>query len=185
MEYEEFENKMAEKYPCLFGEDKHFGGFAIGEGWYFIIDELASQISSYTKWKRNTRAYQLRVARAKAQGREAVLRLVCKGKTPSHYDEQRVDDIMDYDQDPIVDKVDWIRVAQIKEKFGGLRFYYDGGDDHISGMVRMAEAWAGQTCETCGDKGKQRSGGWIRTLCDKHEAEYQVKNKKFEDEYYA
>jgi hypothetical protein len=64
-------------------------------------------------------------------------------------------------------------VAQIKEKFGGLRFYYDGGDDEISGMVRMAEAWAGNTCETCGKPGYQRKGGWIKTLCDYHETERQ------------
>jgi len=64
-----------------------------------------------------------------------------------------------------------VTVAQIKEKFGGLRFYYDGGDDYISGLVSMAEAWAGNTCETCGAPGKQRAGSWIRTLCDAHEAE--------------
>ena len=65
-------------------------------------------------------------------------------------------------------------VEQIKEKFGGLRFYYQGGDDTISGMVRMAEAWASTSCETCGDKGTQRGGGWVRTLCDKHEEERQL-----------
>jgi hypothetical protein len=59
-----------------------------------------------------------------------------------------------------------VTVAQIKEKFGGLRFYYDGGDDEISSMVRMAEAWAGNTCETCGAPGKRRDSGWIKTLCD-------------------
>jgi len=32
-----------------------------------------------------------------------------------------------------------VTVAQIKEKFGGLRFYYDGGDDQIQGMVTMAK----------------------------------------------
>jgi len=64
-------------------------------------------------------------------------------------------------------------VAQIKEKFGALRFYYDGGDDTICGMVTMAEVWAGNTCETCGRPGHQRSGGWIKTLCDEHEAERQ------------
>ena len=31
MTYEEFEKYMAEKYPRYFGEDKHYGGFAIGE----------------------------------------------------------------------------------------------------------------------------------------------------------
>jgi hypothetical protein len=58
--------------------------------------------------------------------------------------------------------------AQIKEKFGGLRFYYDGGDDTVRGMVRMAEAWADYSCEDCGAPGRQRNGGWIRTLCDTH-----------------
>ena len=68
-----------------------------------------------------------------------------------------------------------VQVAQIKEKFGGLRFYYDGGDAQIRGMVQMAEAWAENTCEECGKPGKRRSGGWIRTLCDEHEDERQRK----------
>ena len=62
-------------------------------------------------------------------------------------------------------------VAQIKEKFGGLRFYYDGGNDAIYGMVRMAEAWADHSCEKCGAPGKTRNLGWIRTLCDTHAKE--------------
>jgi hypothetical protein len=70
---------------------------------------------------------------------------------------------------------------QIKEKFGGLRFYYDGGDEYISGLVSMAESWAGNTCETCGEKGERRSGGWIRTLCDKHEALYQVSKGNYNE----
>ena len=74
-------------------------------------------------------------------------------------------------------------VAQIKEKFGGLRFYYDGGDDTVDGMVRMAESWAARSCEECGQPGTSRNGGWIRTLCDKHEAERQAKyNERFPDE---
>ncbi len=71
---------------------------------------------------------------------------------------------------------DWKEVpqvvaVQVKEKFGGLRFYYDGGDEHISGMVRMAESWASVTCEECGNPGTIRSGGWIRALCDIHAGE--------------
>jgi hypothetical protein len=61
-----------------------------------------------------------------------------------------------------------VTVGQIKEKFGGLRFYYDGGDDVINGMVRMAETWAGHACEECGAPGTSRDGGWIKTLCDTH-----------------
>lgn len=71
-----------------------------------------------------------------------------------------------------------VEVAQIKEKFGGLRFYYNGGDEAISGMVRMAESWASIACEECGAIGTRRSGGWIRTLCDHHEAEHQKRQKE-------
>ena len=71
-------------------------------------------------------------------------------------------------------------VLQIKEKFGGLRFYYEGGDDTVDGMVRMAESWAARSCEECGKPGKSRDGGWIRTLCDEHEAERQARMKEYD-----
>ena len=59
-------------------------------------------------------------------------------------------------------------LQQVKEKFGTLRFYYHGGDDYIHGLVAMAEAMTEITCEVCGAPGKDRPGGWIRTLCDEH-----------------
>ncbi len=68
-------------------------------------------------------------------------------------------------QSPVVPQV---IVAQIKEKFGGLRFYYDGGDDYIRGLVSMAEAWAAKSCEECGAPGTSRDGSWIKTLCNTH-----------------
>ena len=75
-----------------------------------------------------------------------------------------------------------VTVAQIKEKFGGLRFYYSGGDEAIDGMVRMAESWAARSCEECGAPGKSRDGGWIKTLCDHHEAERQQRKKEYENQ---
>ncbi len=60
-------------------------------------------------------------------------------------------------------------VEQVKEKFGGLRFYYQGGDDFIHGAVWLAESLSLQICEECGTPGERRGGGWIRTLCNKHE----------------
>lgn len=87
----------------------------------------------------------------------------------------------------IQSRIDWsvktghiipqVKVRQVKEKFGGLRFYYDGGDDVIDGMVTMAEAVADFTCEECGKPGRYRDGGWIKTLCDEHAAERQQKMK--------
>ena len=72
---------------------------------------------------------------------------------------------------PIPNKVAQVTVNQIKEKFGGLRFYYSGGDDIVDGMVRMAESWAGRACETCGAPGTSGGRGWISTLCPTHRAE--------------
>jgi hypothetical protein len=79
--------------------------------------------------------------------------------------------------------VQQVTVDQVKEKFGGLRFYYTGGDDYIRGVVSMAEAMASVTCEDCGNPGEGRFDNWFRTLCDKHEEEYQEKMKeRFKDE---
>jgi hypothetical protein len=181
--HDTFASKMAEKYPRYFGEGKRYGGFAIGEGWYPIIESLVGQIDHYTKWRRNMRAHNLRQHRAMMKGRDALLKFLVKGKAfASDWDEERADEIMETLGSKITPKVEWISVAQIKEKFGGLRFYYDGGDDHISGMVTMAEVWAGRTCETCGERGKQRGGGWIRTLCDTHEQEYQSRKRDADKE---
>lgn len=57
---------------------------------------------------------------------------------------------------------------QVKEKFGGLRFYYRGGDPMIRGMVLMACAMADRTCEICGCPAMQKVEGEIMCLCHKH-----------------
>lgn len=64
-----------------------------------------------------------------------------------------------------------VEVEQVKEKFGTLRFYYQGGDDYISGLVSMAESMSGVTCDVCGTPGERTGGGWIRTMCPKHAQE--------------
>ena len=70
-------------------------------------------------------------------------------------------------------------LLQIKEKFGGLRYYADGDvDEQMDGMIDFAEALSYTICEECGAPGKLRSGGWMRTLCDKHEEERQARYKE-------
>lgn len=59
-----------------------------------------------------------------------------------------------------------VKFDQVKEKFGGLRIYFSGGDDYVEGLVSMAEAISYKTCETCGQKGEPNKGGWITTLCE-------------------
>ena len=52
-----------------------------------------------------------------------------------------------------------VKFDQIKEKYGGLRMYFSGGDEYVEGLVSMAEAISYKTCEVCGNKGDAK---WIR-----------------------
>jgi len=61
-----------------------------------------------------------------------------------------------------------VRTMQVKEKFGGLRFYINGGDDHVYGMIEMAEMLSRLICEKCGKLGElYKRGTWLKTLCPK------------------
>lgn len=68
----------------------------------------------------------------------------------------------------IPDHITQVVAEQVKEKFGTLRFYYQGGDDYIRGLVSMAESMSGVTCEECGKPGTTGGKGWIHTACEEH-----------------
>lgn len=70
-----------------------------------------------------------------------------------------------------------ILVDQIKEKFGGLRFYITHDFEAGQGLHEDCPVWAAIEeaerasliiCEMCGQPGERRRGSWIRTLCDVH-----------------
>lgn len=61
-----------------------------------------------------------------------------------------------------------VKFDQIKEKYGGLRIYFSGGDERVAGLVDMAEAISYNICETCGNKGEASKGGWIKVSCKDH-----------------
>ena len=62
----------------------------------------------------------------------------------------------------------YITASQVKEKFGGLRFYTNGYTDVIGAMISIAESMSYRTCEVCGNPGRSNNYGWISTLCDTH-----------------
>jgi len=59
-----------------------------------------------------------------------------------------------------------VKFDQVKEKYGGLRVYFSGGDEYVEGLISMAESFSYKVCEVCGGKGKPNKGGWISTLCE-------------------
>jgi len=65
-------------------------------------------------------------------------------------------------------KLDNYKLMQIKEKFGGLRLYADGGNDEIRNLVSSFEQRASVTCESCGavkSVGAASINGWLSVLC--------------------
>lgn len=72
----------------------------------------------------------------------------------------------------LVDHLDTYQVPyeilQIKEKFGGLRFYYkaENAPEGFDAAVAKAEEESLAICEDCGAPGKRLGDGWIRTLCE-------------------
>jgi len=62
------------------------------------------------------------------------------------------------------------KIVQIKEKFGGLRFYIEGTDykEHkeIHAWIQFAEIMADGLCEGCGtNQALGVTSGWMRTIC--------------------
>ena len=68
-----------------------------------------------------------------------------------------------------------LKVEQIKEKFGGLRFYYglteEVSDEEASAFLLVvgdAEGKSFKTCEQCGAPGRTVGHGWAYTACESH-----------------
>jgi ribosomal protein S27E len=149
----ELEKQLIEKYPKIFQvtEERRMMPFSMfafecGDGWYNILNSLCFQIQSYIDCREEMNEH-----------------IVKRNK--------QADPEGQIDQQLLLESIPQAIVTQVKEKFGTLRFYYDGGDDCIDGMVTMAEAMSAVTCETCGDVGELRGRGWYYTACDKHARE--------------
>lgn len=60
----------------------------------------------------------------------------------------------------------YYKATQIKEKFGGLRWYMSSSTDEMNKLISAAEDQSYKTCEECGQAGEAKGPGWILTLCD-------------------
>jgi len=62
-----------------------------------------------------------------------------------------------------------IVATQVKEKFGGLRFYTETETERQGAMISLASSMSEEICEICGSTKsvEQTKGGWVKTLCPK------------------
>jgi len=64
---------------------------------------------------------------------------------------------------------DKVEACQVKQKFGGLRFYIDHGTEMQQRLCSLVGSISFGFCELCGsvDDVKTTKGGYVETLCGK------------------
>lgn len=80
------------------------------------------------------------------------------------------------------------KLLQMKEKFGGLRFYVEFLEDASKDAkdrleasrkaIDVAETEAWQTCERCGKPGHTTGKGYIATVCDECHKRWEERTSK-------
>lgn len=151
---ENFE-KLVKRWPDLFQKSGDFE-FSINDGWYNIVDVLCGFLS-----------YDIEQARS---------RLKYSMENPTARFSESVDEL----EARVAKALEELpTLAQVKEKFGTMRFYIDGGTAEMHNYIEFAEAMTSRTCEVCGDQGKSRNTGWVKVLCDKHFGEQEEKYREF------
>ena len=186
---EELDKKLCEKYPKIFAgrngdvhETAMCWGFEHGDGWYDLIDVLCANIQHHIDRRAEERelAVRFNVMKMDIENDNWGLFDQTYNNPQGAHRESYIKRIREAKEQEIKDLVPQVVAVQVKEKFGSLRFYYDGGDEYIRALVNFAESMSGRICEKCGSPGKTRGGGWVRTLCDEHEEEYQNQHREFE-----
>ena len=188
---QELDKLLCEKYPkMMVNRNKNMQetcmcwGFDCGDGWFNILDQLMGNIQHHIDWKEKQRKwaidYNEMATQAKA-GNFDLFEETMKALPNDEYKEKRLAEIVAGDFRPVPESIPQVTLDQVKEKFGTLRFYYSGGDDYISGMVSLAESLTSVTCESCGNVGERRGGGWVHTYCTPCEEARELARKQYDE----
>jgi hypothetical protein len=153
---------LVAKYPLIFrdrnGNMKDTAmcwGLCVGDGWYNIIDVLCSHLTHEYNQAKGRYDYLMEA------GVGGIL-YGTKTVTQEALDEAKAK----LDEETLKVPV----AVQVKEKFGGLRFYVQAATDRHYNYISFAESMSYRTCEQCGAPGKRYTDGWHQTLCEIHAA---------------
>ncbi len=171
----EFDQKLVEKYPKIFAN--RFGdmkttamcwGFECGDGWYYLIEDLCSSI----QWridqsiKENSSDIERNNIIIAAQNRDFTKFDEQYKIYSSEFVKQEKENIQNMKILEPRKIIPQVVATQVKEKFGGLRFYITGGDEKIDAFISFTESLSYKICDTCSSmKDVGQTQGWYKTIC--------------------
>lgn len=170
----ELDEQLCAKYPLIF-KDRHENmqhtamcwGLECGDGWYNIINTLCRYLTNDYNQAKN---YYEDIKDKVGQGRNEWSKKII---TQEEIDAAKI---------KLEEETLKVPVAvQVKEKFGGLRFYVQAATEKHYNYISFAESMSYCTCEECGAPGKPYTNGWHVTLCDIH-AEMSGKSDEYESD---
>jgi CDGSH-type Zn-finger protein len=169
----ELDEALCAKYPLIF-KDRNADmrmtamcwGFECGDGWYNIIDVLCGLLTSKYRQAKERYDYRAEVG---------VGGILYGTRTVTQED-------LDEAKQKMEEEAAKVPVAsQVKEKFGGLRFYVQAATDEHYNYITFAESMSYRTCEVCGNPGKPYTDGWHSTLCETHAKEQNREDEDLQD----
>ena len=165
---ERLEKILVERYPVMFqdyrGDMKKTcmaWGMSCGDGWFSLIDEMCSQIAiMIAKSDKKVIAHQVKEKFGSLRFYYGI-----EG-APTRFE-----------------KMHWkIRTFVFSRKWGRQynklnsfrKKFHKTLNEKISDIISNAEMKSYEICETCGQPGDRKGGGWVTTACDECD-------KKFEE----
>jgi len=145
----EHDAALCKKYPEIFKNRNAdmtatamCWGFECDDGWYALIDTLCSSLMGEVNYLR--RAVENKYH--KPDEIEKLKKLLAEAEAAI----------------PVA--------SQVKEKYGGLRFYVEYSTDKQDAFIDFAESLSYRICEVCGSMHDTQSYslGWVKTLCPTH-----------------
>jgi hypothetical protein len=171
------DKKLVKDYPKIFSERENktscmSRGFECGDGWYPLIDQLCKSIQHRIDNPDYVPKKGFRILFEKLWNKYIWNPILYPVFRRLPYDEyQRYQNFYCFNgatHEKPKESIPQLVMIQVKEKFGGLRIYSQGGDDHIISMIQIVESLSYRICENCGAMNqtvRQTRTNWIRTLC--------------------
>jgi hypothetical protein len=184
----ELQEQLFKKYPKIF-QQKDLSpkqtamcwGIETGDGWYQLIDGLCHHLQFNTDHNNNKFIVKNRFYRVVLPLIDSVINAIPCPLNLETFNYKypilaKIKYFLSRKYTRFYGKIEKIRVEgneypqvqaiQVKEKYGGLRFYATGCSREQHAAISFAESWSYNICEKCGStKDVSQTEGWIRTLC--------------------